>query len=101
MSRIDFDNHCINRITYLNNIGYPNSSKIPMEVEEVKSLRIGTACYIISTGYHAPRLMMFLGFYSKGVKGENGFYFCGDKGEYKYKAYNLGKTYNVFRAYVE
>ena len=101
MNRIDFDNHFINRITYLNSIGYPNNSKIPMEVEEVKSLRIGTACYIISTGYQATSLMMFLGFYSKGVNGEDGFYFCGDKGEYKYKAYNLGKTYNVFRAYVE
>ena len=69
-----------------------------MELEEVKALRIGTACYIISTGYPAPRLMMFLGFHAKGVKGEDGFRFCGETGDYQYKASNLGKTYNVFRS---
>lgn len=101
MSRIDFNEHDIERIEYLKKKGFPDSSKIPMEVEEVKNLKIGNACYVISTGYPAPRLMMFLGFYAKGVRGEDGFCFCGDKGEYKYKAYNLGKTYNVFRAYVD
>ncbi len=97
MSKIDFDTNDIQRLNYLKSIGYPDSPKIPMNVEEIKALRIGTACYIISTGYPAPRLMMFLGYFEKGIKGEAGFIFCGDKGEYKYKAYNAGKTYNVFR----
>lgn len=97
MSRINFDENCGERFNYLKSIGYPDSSKIPMEVEEIKALRIGTACYVISTGYPAPRLMMFLGYFEKSIKGEAGFIFCGDKGEYKYKAFNAGKTYNVFR----
>ena len=97
MININFDEHSIERINRLKQFGYPDCTKIPMEVEEVKSLRIGTACYVISTGYPVPRLMMFLGFYKNAVRGDAGFAFCGDKGEYKYKAYNLGKTYNVFR----
>lgn len=101
MSKINFDEHAIERIEFLKRKGFPDSSKIPMEVEEIKNLKIGNACYVISTGYPAPRLMMFFGFYTKSVRGEDGFFFCGDKGEYKYKAYNLGKTYNVFRAYVD
>ena len=97
MSKIVFDNNDIQRIEHLKKFGYPDCTKIPMEVEEVKDLRIGTACYVISTGYPSPRLMMFLGFNEHAVRGEAGFAFCCDKGEYKYKAYNLGKTYNVFR----
>ena len=97
MSKIVFDNNDVRRIEYLKSIGYPDCTKIPMEVEEIKDLRIGTACYVISTGYPVPRLMMFLGFSEEAVRGEAGFSFCGEKGEYKYKAYNLGKTYNVFR----
>jgi len=97
MSRIDFNINDNQRFDYLRSIGYPDCTKIPMEVEEIKALRIGTACYIISTGYPSPRLMMFLGYFDKGIKGEAGFIFCGDKGEYKYKAWNVGKTYNVFR----
>ena len=97
MSRINFSENCVERINYLKSQGYPDCTKIPMEVEEIKALRIGTACYVISTGYPAPRLMMFLGYYEKGIKGEAGFIFCGDKGEYKYKARNVGNTYNIFR----
>ena len=95
MSKVDFDENCVARLNHLKEFGYPDCTKIPMEVEEVKALRIGTACYVISTGYPMPRLMMFLG--CAEVRGNAGFTFCGDKGEYKYKAYNLGKTYNVFR----
>jgi hypothetical protein len=97
MSRIEFDDNDIQRIEYLKSVGYPDCTKIPLEVEEIKALRIGTACYVISTGYPSPRLMMFLGYFEKGIKGEAGFIFCGDKGEYKYKARNVGNTYNVFR----
>ena len=98
MSKIDFDNNDIQRITYLKGLGYPDCTKIPMEVEEIKALRIGTACYIISNGYPSPRLMMFLGYFEKcGLDGVAGFVFCCDKGEYKYKVSNAGKTYNVFR----
>ena len=97
MSRIEFDANDIQRLKYLKEKGYPDCTKIPMEVEEVKALRIGTACYILSTGYPSPRLMMFLGYFEKGIKGEDGFIFCGDKGEYSYKARNVGNTYNVFR----
>lgn len=97
MSRINFNEYCIERLEQLKDAGYPDCTKIPMEVDEIKELRIGTACYIISTGYPVPRLMMFLGYFEKGIKGEAGFIFCGDKGEYKYKARNADKTYNVFR----
>ena len=97
MSKIVFDNNDVRRLEYLKSVGYPDCTKIPMEVEEIKDLRIGTACYVISTGYPSPRLMMFLGYFEKDIKGEAGFIFCGDKGEYKYKARNVGKTYNVFR----
>ena len=97
MSKINFDANDIQRLNYLRGKGYPDCTKIPMELEEIKSLKIGTACYVISTGYPAPRLMMFLGFYEKCARGEDGFIFCGEKGEYKYRAYNVGNTYNVFR----
>lgn len=98
MSKIYFDDHCVERLNHLKKAGYPDSSKIPLEVEEIKALRIGTACYIVSQSYPAPRLMMFLGYHDKcGRGGSDGFIFCGDKGEYQYKTYNVGKTYNVFR----
>lgn len=97
MSRINFNEHCVERLSQLKSVGYPDSSKLPMEVEEIKALRIGTACYVISTGFPAPRLMMFLGYFDKGIKGESGFMFCCDKGAYQYKARNAGNTYNVFR----
>lgn len=93
MSKIVFDNNDVRRLEYLKSIGYPDCTKIPMGADEIKDLRIGTACYLISTGYSAPRLMMFLGCVDK----EDGFIFCGINGEYKYKARNVGKTYNVFR----
>lgn len=97
MSKINFDDYCVKRLDLLKKEGYPDSPKIPMEAEEIQALRIGTACYVISTGYPVPRLMMFLGYFEKGIKGEAGFIFCGNKGEYKYKARNVGNTYNVFR----
>ena len=97
MSRIDFDGHCVERLNYLKSVGYPDCAKIPMEADEIKALRIGTACYVISTGYPVPRLMMFLGYFEKGIKGEAGFVFCGENGDHRYKARNAGKTYNVFR----
>lgn len=97
MSRLTFDANDIQRLEHLKSKGYPDSPKIPLEVEEIKTLRIGTACYVISTGYPAPRLMMFLGYFEKGIKGEDGFMFCCDKGAYQYKARNVGNTYNVFR----
>ena len=97
MSKIDFDNNSNERLECLKRVGYPDCTKIPLEEEEIKALRIGTACYVMSTGYPAPRLMMFLGYFEKCIKGEAGFIFCGDKGEYKYKPCNAGKTYNVFR----
>lgn len=97
MSKINFNEHCMETMERLKGLGYPDISKYPLEVEEIKSLRIGTACYVISTGYPAPRLMMFLGYFEKGIKGEDGFVFCGETGDYRYKAHNVGKTYNVFR----
>ena len=97
MSKIVFDNNDIQRIEHLKKFGYPDCTKMPMEAEEVKALKSGAACYVISTGYPVPRLMMFLGYHKKAVKEYSGFAFCGDRGEYKYKEYNLGKTYNVFR----
>ena len=98
MSRIEFDANDIQRLKYLKEKGYPDCTKIPMEVDEIKALRIGTACYVISNGYPSPRLMMFLGYFENaGLDKVSAFCFCCDKGEYKYKASNVGKTYNVFR----
>ena len=98
MSKINFDNNDIQRIEYLKKIGYPDCTKIPLEVDEIKDLRIGTSCYVISRGYPSPRLMMFLGYCKQSaVNAEDGFIFCGDKGAYQYKANNVGQTYNVFR----
>jgi hypothetical protein len=98
MSKINFDEYCIERLNHLKGIGYPDCTKIPMELEEIKELRIGTPCYVVSQSYPVPRLMMFLGYYEKcGYGGSEGFIFCGNKGEYTYKPYNAGKTYNVFR----
>ena len=97
MSKINFDDNNVQRITYLKGIGYPDCTKIPMGVEEITALRIGTACYVISKGYPSPRLMMFLGHHEKSEHWDAGFRFCGNNGEYTYKASNAGKTYNVFR----
>lgn len=97
MSRIEFDANDVQRLEYLRGKGYPDSPKIPMEAEEIKALRIGTACYVISTGYPSPRLMMFLGFYAANGTYQDEFCFCGDQGKYFYKEKNVGKTYNVFR----
>lgn len=98
MSKIDFDANDIQRLKYLKSLGYPDSPKIPLEAEEVKALRIGTPCYVISNGYPSPRLMMFLGYFEQaGLDKVPVFCFCCDNGEYKYKTSNIGKTYNVFR----
>ena len=97
MNRINFDEHCDERLDDLKTFGYPDCTKIPMEIDDFHGFRIGTACYVISKAYPAPRLMMFLGCYAKNGKFEDEFRFCCDKGEYYYKAKNLRKTYNVFR----
>ena len=97
MSKINFDEHNMKMLEKLKEAGFPDSSKVPMEMEEIKDLRIGTACYVISKSGVEPRLMMFLGFLRGNDKYEDEFRFCCYKGEYFYKVKNVGKTYNVFR----
>lgn len=101
MSKITFENEAnIKQIRELNRAGFPDCDINPMTQAEIKDLKVGESCYVISRS-NEPRLMMFLGFLEGCKAFDDEFRFCCYKGEYDYKVKNAGKTYNVFRAYVE
>ena len=93
------DKYNMDRLSYLQrDFGYPECSTTPMTEEEIKKLKIGTTCYVLSNA--GLRLAMF-SYPDNGRYGEDdkvAFYTC--NGTDKYKVKNVGKTYNVFRAYV-
>ena len=98
MSKITFENESsIRQRSELNKVGFPDYEVHPMTQAEVKSLRIGDSCYVISRS-NELRLMMFLGFLDGCKTFDAEFRFCCYKGEYDYKVKKIGKTYNVFRA---
>lgn len=97
MSKITFENEFnIERLKDLSNAGFPKCDINPMTQDEIKALKIGDSCYVISRN-NEVRLMMFLGFLEGCKAFDDEFRFCCYKGEYDYKVKNAGKTYNVFR----
>ena len=101
MSKITFENEFnIKQLRELNDAGFPCCCKNPMTQDEVKALKIGESCYVISRS-NEPRLMMFLGFLEGCKAFDDEFRFCCYKGEYDYKAKNVGKTYNVYKVILD
>ena len=97
MSRISLDNEFnIRELSHLRKCGYPECDNTPLTVDNIKSLKIGSACYI-ATLQSTFKLVMFTGYFEKVDE----FRFCCDQGAYWYKAKNAGKTYNVFKANVK
>jgi hypothetical protein len=81
----------LQRLNELKSYGYPDCSLIPMNKTEIKNLKIGTTCYVISqAGLH---LRMYL-----GKNGDTKIIFAGSTGSFSYKIDNICKTYNVFLA---
>lgn len=72
--------------------GYPDSEKNPLTETEIKAMKIGTPCYLISSA--KPKLMMYMGYFWS----YNEFCFYTDRGPYWYKAYTAGERYNVYKA---
>lgn len=83
----------IGKLEQLKSIGYPDCIKNPLTMDEIKNLKIGTACYV-ATLQSTFKLMMFAGY----LPNVNEFSFCGYQGTCYYKERNVGKTYNVFLA---
>lgn len=93
------DKWTFDRLKYLqNDFGYPTCDMTPMTQDDIKNLKIGTACYVISGA--GLRIAMF-SYPEKGRNGEDDkVAFYTSNGTDKYKVKNAGKTYNVFRAHV-
>lgn len=85
----------LNSFKELRKLGYPDCDKKPLTEEEIKTLKIGTPCYLISSA--KPKLMMFVGYFDSYDE----FCFYTDRGPYWYKAYTAGERYNVFKAKID
>ena len=97
MSKISLENEFnANELNRLKALGYPECSATPLTLDEIKNLKIGTACYV-TTLQSTFKLMMFTGY----LTNVNEFSFCCYQGTYWYKERNAGKTYNVFLANVK
>ena len=97
MSKISLDNEFnAKELDRLKTMGYPECNSAPLTADEIKNLKIGTACYV-ATLQSSFKLMMFTGYLSN----INEFTFCSYQGVYYYKERNAGKTYNVFLANME
>ena len=97
MSKIVFDEHGLKRLEMLKrDFNYPDCNTTPLTEEEIKNLKPGTSCYIISNA--GIRLGMASGSYKH--KDEYEVTFFTHVGINTYKAKNAGKTYNVFKVYV-
>lgn len=86
----------VKELERLKALGYPECNSTPLTMEEIRNLKIGTACYV-ATLQSTFKLMMFTGYLSN----VNEFTFCSYHGVYYYKERNAGKTYNVFLANME
>lgn len=97
MSKISIENEFNTKeLNRLKDLGYPECNTTPLAADEIKNLKIGTACYV-TTLQSTFKLMMFTGH----IQNIDEFSFCGYQGTYWYKARNAGKTYNVFLANVK
>ena len=97
MSKISLENEFnIKELERLKEMSYPECNATPLTVDEIKNLKIGTACYI-ATLQSTFKLAMFSGYLSY----VNEFCFYCSKGAYWYKDRNAGKTYNVFLANIK
>lgn len=86
----------VKELERLKALGYPECNSTPLTMEEIRNLKIGTACYV-ATLQSTFKLMMFTGYLSN----VNEFTFYSYQGVYYYKERNAGKTYNVFLANME
>ncbi len=102
MSKITFENEWAkNRLEYLQlHCNYPKCEMEPMDMNQLRNLKPGTALYIISGS--GLNLCMFA-YFDKGYSDS-----CDDLiavynhlGTITYKVKNVGKTYNVFKAIVD
>lgn len=96
MIKHTFENEMyLRRLNELKSYGYPDCNIVAVSETEIKNLKIGTACYIVSqAGLH---LRMYLGGFA--CNGEDTkIIFAGSTGKFAYKLNNIGKTYNVFLA---
>ena len=83
----------VKELERLKALGYPECNSTPLTMEEIRNLKIGTACYV-ATLQSTFKLMMFTGC----LPNREEFSFCCYQGTYWYKERNAGKTYNVFLA---
>ena len=97
MSKISLENEFnANELERLMAMGYPECNKVPLTIDEIKKLKIGTVCYIAPMQSRF-RLAMFAGYFEC----VDTFVFYSDMGVGEYRDVNAGKTYNVFLANME
>ena len=97
MSKISLENEFnVRELERLKEFGYPECYGTPLTMDEIKNLKIGTACYV-ATLQSTFKLAMFSGY----LPHVNEFCFYCSKGAYWYKERNVGKTYNVFLAHMK
>lgn len=97
MNKISIEHESnVRELERLKSLGYPDCSKNQLTAEEIKNLKIGTACYVAAL-QSTFKLAMFSGYLSH----TNEFCFYCSQGAYWYKERNAGKTYNVFLAKME
>ena len=86
----------VKELERLKAFGYPECNKVPLTTDEIRNLKIGTACYIAPMQSRF-RLVMFAGYFEC----VDTFVFYSDMGVGEYRDVNAGKTYNVFLANME
>ena len=86
------DKENLKALKELKKIGYPDSERTQLTETEIKAMKIGTPCYLISSA--KPKLMMYMGYFDSYDE----FCFYTDRGPYWYKAYTAGQRYNVYKA---
>ena len=97
MSKISIENEFnAKELELLKSMGYPECNSVPLTIDEIKKLKIGTACYIAPMQSRF-RLAMFAGYFEC----MDTFVFYSDMGVCEYRDVNVGKTYNVFLANME
>ena len=94
MNKIFLENEFnVQRLDHLKKFGYPECDITPLTANQIKNLKIGTACYVVPL-QSSLKLSMFTGYYSD----TDIFSFDNYTGTHRYKPQNVGKTYNVFLA---
>lgn len=99
MSKISIYNWT-DRLMYLQSEAhYPECNMMSLTHDDIFGLKIGTPCYVVSGA--GLNLAIFVGVFKNVKTNEPELEFYTYLGVTKYKAMNLGKTYNVYKVILD